>query len=50
MAHYLVAMADRLDIATVAFDGRVWTAGDGEKWRSEDGSGPARRLRVEVLA
>lgn len=26
MAHYLVAQADRLGIATVIFDGRIWTA------------------------
>ncbi|WP_235737907.1 hypothetical protein [Nocardioides alcanivorans] len=33
MAYYLVAQADRLDIQTVIFDGRIWTAGK----RSEDG-------------
>jgi hypothetical protein len=33
MAHYLVAQAARLDIRTVIFDGRIWTAG----WRSDDG-------------
>ena len=33
VAHYLVANADRLDIAHVIFDDRIWTAGD----QSEDG-------------
>ncbi|QZY28474.1 hypothetical protein [Nocardioides sp. SCSIO 67246] len=33
MAHYLVAQATRLDIRTVIFDNRIWTAG----WRSDDG-------------
>jgi len=33
IAYYLVAQADRLDIETVIFDGRIWTAGK----RSEDG-------------
>jgi len=33
VAHYLVANAERLDIAHVIFDGRIWSAGD----RSEDG-------------
>ena len=33
IAHYLVAMADRLKIRTVIFDDRIWTVGS----RSEDG-------------
>jgi hypothetical protein len=33
LAHYLVAQAWRLDIRTVIFDGRIWTAG----WRSGSG-------------
>ena len=33
LAHYLVAHAERLDIRTVIFDGRIWTSG----WRSGDG-------------
>lgn len=35
MAHYLVAQADRLGIATVIFDDRIWQAGrrSGEGWR-----------------
>jgi hypothetical protein len=33
IAQYLVAQADRLDIKTVIFDGRIWTAG----WKSDDG-------------
>jgi hypothetical protein len=38
VAHYLVAHAERLDIRTVIFDGRIWTAG----WRSADGWRPYR--------
>jgi hypothetical protein len=36
IAHYLVAQADRLDIRTVIFDGRIWTAGrkSGDGWRT----------------
>jgi hypothetical protein len=33
LAHYLVAHAARLDVRTVIYDGRIWTAG----WRSGDG-------------
>ncbi len=33
IAHWLVSQADRLDIRTVIFDDRIWTAGD----RSDDG-------------
>ena len=33
MAQYLVAQAARLDVRTVIFDDRIWTAG----WRSADG-------------
>jgi hypothetical protein len=35
IAQYLVAQADRLDIQTVIFDGRIWTAGSrsGSGWR-----------------
>jgi hypothetical protein len=35
MAHYLVAQAARLDVRTVIYDGRIWTAGwrSGEGWR-----------------
>jgi hypothetical protein len=38
IAHYLVAQADRLDIRTVIFDGRIWTAGrkSGDGWRTYD--------------
>ena len=36
IAQYLVAQADRLDIKTVIFDGRIWTAGrkSGDGWRT----------------
>src|SRR5690606_39723631 len=34
IAYYLVAQADRLDIATVIFDGKIWTARRSEEgWR-----------------
>jgi hypothetical protein len=38
MAQYLVAQADRLDIATVIFDDRIWTSGSrsGDGWRDYD--------------
>jgi hypothetical protein len=38
IAHYLVAMADRLDIKTVIFDDRIWTAGaqSDDGWRDYD--------------
>jgi len=38
IAHYLVAQSDRLDIKTVIFDGRIWTAGrkSGDGWRTYD--------------
>ncbi|MCX6400932.1 MAG: hypothetical protein NTX33_13515 [Propionibacteriales bacterium] len=35
MAHYLVANAARLDVRTVIFDDRIWTAGR-EGWRDYD--------------
>jgi hypothetical protein len=42
LAHYLVAHADRLDIATVIFDARIWTANKSDDgWRKyEPGDGP----------
>jgi hypothetical protein len=38
IAQYLVAQADRLDVKTVIFDGRIWTAGSksGDGWRPYD--------------
>lgn len=38
MAHYLVAMADRLGIHHVIFDDRIWTSGSssGDGWRDYD--------------
>ncbi len=36
IAHYLVAMAKRLGIATVIFDGRIWKAGRDDSWRRYD--------------
>lgn len=42
MAQYLVAHAERLDVATVIFDARIWTAQrSDEGWRDyEPGNGP----------
>ncbi|MEZ0578617.1 hypothetical protein [Nocardioides sp. MH1] len=46
MAHYLVGNAARLDIRTVIFDDRIWTAGrDG--WRDYDP--PERSGSIEIL-
>ena len=38
IAQYLVAMADRLSIQHVIFDGRIWSSGDrsGDGWRDYD--------------
>ncbi|MDN4160234.1 hypothetical protein [Nocardioides abyssi] len=38
VAHYLVAMADRLDVQTVIFDDRIWRTGwrSGSGWRDYD--------------
>lgn len=36
IAQYLVAQADRLDIQTVIFDGRIWKAGRDDRWRAYD--------------
>lgn len=38
IAHYLVSQAERLDIRTVIFDDRIWTAGErsGDGWRDYD--------------
>lgn len=37
IAHYLVAQAERLDIRTVIFDARIWTADrSGDGWRRYD--------------
>jgi hypothetical protein len=42
MAHYLVAHAERLDVATVIFDARIWSARNSDDgWRDYDpGDGP----------
>ena len=47
MAHFLVAHADRLDVETVIFDGRIWTARRaGQGWRDyePDTSGRSRAV------
>ncbi len=37
LAHFLVAQAERLSVATVIFDDRIWTASrSGEGWRDYD--------------
>jgi len=51
IAHYLVAQADRLGVTEVAYDGRVWTAGDPSQrgWRhAAPSTGPAHRVRATV--
>lgn len=48
VAHYLVGNAARLEIRTVVFDGRIWTAGrDG--WRRDDSSDTSDHVHVEVF-
>ncbi len=54
LAHYLVANARRLDIATVIFDARIWTARrSGEGWRpyepQTDAADPATRAVLRHL-
>ena len=47
IAHYLVAQAERLEIETVIFDGRIWTARRaGQGWRDyePDTSGRSRAV------
>ena len=49
IAHYLVAMADRLEVHSVRVRDRVWVAGDGDRWRQDpDGRGPRGRVLVAV--
>jgi hypothetical protein len=52
VASYLVAHAARLDIGQVAYDGRVWTAGQRSEhgWRSDPGSTTTDAVHVEVVA
>ena len=49
IAHYLVAQADRLDVATVIFDDRIWTArASDDGWRDYDApDGPGDRAILE---
>ncbi|GAB3772843.1 hypothetical protein FB382_002769 [Nocardioides ginsengisegetis] len=49
MAQYLVAMADRLSISDVTYDGHIWSSGSSSKdgWTTASGAGSAR-LRVSV--
>jgi hypothetical protein len=50
IAQYLAAQADRLDIRTLIFDDRIWTAGfrSGSGWRDYDApSGPGDRAVLE---
>ncbi len=50
IAHYFVAQADRLDIQTVIFDDRIWTAGSrsGDGWRDYDApDGPGDKAILE---
>jgi hypothetical protein len=51
VASYLVAHASRLDIKQVAFDGRVWTAGQRSEhgWRAGSGATSTEAVHVEVV-
>lgn len=51
VAHYLVAMAERLGVKSVTYGDRIWKAGQGHEWRQSDTPSRApARVRVEVLA
>jgi hypothetical protein len=50
MAHYLVAHADRLQVAHIIFDDRIWTEGTRSErgWRDYDpGDRPGDRAVLE---
>jgi hypothetical protein len=49
IAHYLMSQADRLDIRTIIFDDRIWTAGTSsdDGWRDYDP--PARAGDPAIL-
>jgi len=49
IAHYLVAQADRLGVTEVAYDGRVWSAGNASErgWRRDSNAGSGR-VRVQL--
>ena len=50
VAHYLVAHADRLEVDTVIFDGRIWTARRGiQGWRSYAPDTAGRSARVAAI-
>ena len=51
VAHYLVAQADRLGVTEVAYDGRVWSAGDASErgWRRDSNAGSGR-VRVQLAS
>ena len=52
LAHYLVANADRLSLAHVIFDGKIWTAGTPSEqgWRPFEPSGLTGEESPETLA
>ncbi len=50
LAQYLVAHADRLEVDTVIFDGRIWTARRGiQGWRSYAPDTSGRSVRVAAI-
>jgi hypothetical protein len=48
LAEYLVANAARLDVRTVAFENRVWRAGE-DGWHTDDSSGTGDHVHVDVF-
>ncbi|TCI98877.1 hypothetical protein [Aeromicrobium sp. IC_218] len=48
LAQFLVANAARLELTSVSFDGRTWTAKDSPDGWVEDAKAPADRVRVTV--
>ena len=51
IAHYLVAQADRLGVTEVAYDGRVWSAGNASErgWRRDSNAGSGG-VRVQLAS
>lgn len=50
VAHYLVAHAERLDVSTVIFDGRIWTARRGiQGWRDYSPDTAGRSAEVAAV-
>lgn len=50
LAHYVVANADRLDVATVIYDDKIWTASrSSQRWRDYDAPDGANQQTLRHL-